>query len=83
MTPEPQSSISPTAADQGPSNWGPAEWDDDAFDSDGETMSLAVTMRLANELSLPKSFLGIYKKFNIHLGGKQKPPDLIPFTTTL
>lgn len=50
--------------------WGPKEWDETEFDSDEENMSLAVTMRLANELSLLKSFLEIYRKFNIHLGGK-------------
>ena len=71
LTPEPQSSISPAAVDQGPSNWAPGEWDADIFDSDSEHMSLAVTMKLANELSLLKSFLDIYKRFNIHLGGKQ------------
>ena len=42
------------------------ERDDNVFDSDGENMSLAVTMKLANELSLLKSFLDIYKKFSIH-----------------
>lgn len=37
-------------------------------------MSLAVTMKLANELSLLKSFLEMYRKFNVHLGG-----ELLPF----
>lgn len=62
--------------------WDPKVWDENEFDSDEENMSLAVTMKLANELSLLKSFLGIYRKFNIHLGGKQSPctpimPNLI------
>lgn len=51
--------------------WKPSEWDEDEFDSDEESMSLAITMKLANELSLLKSFLDLYRKFNIHLGGKQ------------
>lgn len=38
-------------------------------------MSLAVTMKLANELSLLKSFLEMYRKFNVHLGG-----ELLPFS---
>ena len=50
--------------------WDPKEWDEDEFDSDDENMSLAVTMKLASELSLLKSFLEIYRKFNIHLGGE-------------
>ena len=50
--------------------WESSEWDENEFDSDDENMSLAVTMKLANELSLLKSFLEIYRKFNIHLGGK-------------
>lgn len=53
--------------------WDMKEWDENEFDSDEENMSLAVTMKLANELSLLKSFLEIYRKFNIHLGGKQSP----------
>ena len=56
---------------KGVQTWKPNEWDDDEFDSDEESMSLAVTMKLANELSLLKSFLDLYRKFNIHLGGKQ------------
>lgn len=52
--------------------WEPSEWDENEFDSDDENMSLAVTMKLANELSLLKSFLEIYRKFNIHLGGKYR-----------
>ena len=63
--------------------WDPKEWDEDEFDSDDENMSLAVTMKLANELSLLKSFLEIYRKFNIHLGGEynslyaQPSPDVL------
>lgn len=52
--------------------WDSKEWDGDEFDSDDENMSLAVTMKLATELSLLKSFLETYRKFNIHLGGKQE-----------
>ena len=51
--------------------WDTKEWDENEFDSDEENMSLAVMMKLANELSLLKSFLEIYRKFNIHLGGTQ------------
>lgn len=56
--------------------WDPKVWDENEFDSDEENMSLAVTMKLANELSLLKSFLEIYRKFNVHLGGKQSPCTL-------
>lgn len=68
LTSEPQSINDQS---KGVQTWKPNEWDDDEFDSDEESMSLAVTMKLANELSLLKSFLDLYKKFNIHLGGKQ------------
>lgn len=61
----------PNDQSQGVQRWKLNEWDDDEFDSDEESMSLAVTMKLANELSLLKSFLDLYRKFNIHLGGKQ------------
>ena len=84
LTPESQSSNSHTAADQGPSIWAPGEWDQDVFDTDSMGMSLALMRRLVNEVSLLKSSLDDYKKFNIHLGGKQKKkrfPDLIPSTT--
>ena len=77
LTPEPQSFSSPTAADQGPSNWAPREWDSDVFDTDSEAMSLAVMRKLVNEVSLLKSSLDDYKKFNIHLGGKQKTIDFL------
>ena len=60
----------PNEQDKGPQKWNSKDWDGDRFESDDENMSLAVTMKLANELSLLKSFLQIYKKFNIHLGGK-------------
>ena len=50
--------------------WDPKEWEAIEFDSDEENMSLAITMKLAYDLSLLKSFLEIYRKFNIHLGGK-------------
>lgn len=53
--------------------WKPTEWNEDEFESDEENMSLATTMKLASELSLLKSFLELYRKFNIHLGGKQSP----------
>lgn len=53
--------------------WDPKDWDEDEFDSDDEHMSLAVMMKLSNELSLLKSFLELYRKFNIHLGGKKHP----------
>ncbi|KAM0798024.1 hypothetical protein BDR22DRAFT_414835 [Usnea florida] len=72
LTPESQSPKSPTAADQGPSNWAPGEWDSDVFDSDSGHMTVAVVRKLVNEISLLKSSLDDYKKFNIHLGGKQK-----------
>ena len=61
----------PTDQSNGVQKWTLNEWDEDSFDSDEESMSLAITMKLANELSLLKSFLDLYKKFNIHLGGKQ------------
>ena len=72
LTPESQSSNSPTAADHGPSKWAPGEWDSDVFDTDSEDMTVAVIRKLVNEVSLLKSSLEDYKKFNIHLGGKQK-----------
>ena len=50
--------------------WDPKVWDEDEFDTDEEGMSLAIVMKLTNELSLLKSFLGIYRRFNIHLGGR-------------
>ena len=77
LTPESQSSNSPTAADQGPSNWAPGEWDSDVFDSDSGHMTVAVIRKLVNEVSLLKSSLDDYKKFNIHLGGKQKKKDFL------
>ena len=75
--PESQSSISSTAADQDLSKWGPGDWDNDVFDSDSEYMSVAVLRNLGNEISLLKFFLDEYKKFNIHLGGKQKRKDVL------
>ena len=72
LTPEPQSFSSPMAAGQGPSNWAPGEWDNDVFDTDSQSMSLTVMRKLVNEVSLLKYSLDDYKKFNIHLGGKQK-----------
>ena len=50
--------------------WDDEDWDADLFDSDRQNMSLAVLMRLANQLSLLKQFLEIYKQFNVHLGCK-------------
>ena len=50
--------------------WDLGDWDVDMFDSDKQNMSLAVIMKLANQLSLLKQFLEIYQKFNIHLGCK-------------
>ena len=61
----------PNDQSKGAQKWKPKEWDEDEFDSDEESMSLAITIKLANELSLLKSFLDLYRKFNIHLGGKQ------------
>ena len=77
VTPEPQSFSSLTVADQDPSKWGPGDWDDDVFDSDSMDMSLAVMRKLVNEVSFLKSTLEDYKKFNIHLGGKQKKKDFM------
>ena len=77
LMPESRSSISSTATDQGPSKWEPRDWDNDVFDSDSEHMSVAVLRKLGNEISLLKSFLDEYKKFNIHLGGKQKKKDFL------
>ena len=79
LMPESQSSNSSTAADQDPSKWGPGEWDDDVFDSDSMDMSLAVMRKLVNEVSFLKSTLDDYKKFNIHLGGKQKKKDFMVY----
>ena len=60
----------PNERDKAPRKWNSKDWDGDRFESDDANMSLAATMKLANELSLLKSFIQIYKKFNIHLGGK-------------
>lgn len=59
--------------------WDPKEWEAIEFDSDEENMSLAITMKLAYDLSLLKSFLEIYRKFNIHLGGKPNSRTLAHF----
>ena len=56
--------------------WESEEWEEIEFDTDEENMSMAVMMKLANELSLLKSFLELYNKFNNHLGGKQSSNPL-------
>ena len=50
--------------------WNLEDWDVDMFDSDKQNMSLAVVIKLANQLSLLKQFLEIYQKFNVYLGCK-------------
>ena len=50
--------------------WDPEDYDADLFDSDKQNMSLTVVIKLANQLSLLKQFLEIYKQFNVHLGRK-------------
>ena len=44
--------------------------DEDGFDTDSEEMSLAVVMKLSNDMTLLKNYLKIYQKFNQRIGGK-------------
>ena len=53
--------------------WQPNEWDANRFESDNKNMSLAVVMDLANQLSLLRSHLEMYRQFNIRLGGESNP----------
>ena len=50
--------------------WDVGDWDADTFDSDNQDMSLAIIMKLANQLSLLQQFLKVYKRFNVYLGGE-------------
>ncbi|MCJ1275359.1 hypothetical protein MMC21_003162 [Puttea exsequens] len=43
--------------------------DEDGFDTDSEEMSLAVVMKLSNDMTLLKNYLKIYQKFNQRIGG--------------
>ena len=47
--------------------------EDDEKETDEQSMSLTITMKLAHELSLLKGYLENYEQFNVHLGGKQRP----------
>ena len=53
--------------------WSVEDLENDEKETDEESMSLTITMKLAHELSLLKGYLENYEQFNIHLGGKQRP----------